>query len=456
MKKLLFFALLFPALAFAQTNNLSKADKIYGLSKFWQEVNYNFVYLNKVDRPKWDSTYKVLLTTIPETKNDFEYFKELQKFCALLKDGHTNVFMPATKDFELMNTMFGDYRFFIENIEGKAVIVRVNLSKKNEIPLGSEIIEVNGKPTEKYIAEDIVPYISSSTDYVLNDWSRSKLLQGRDGDSFIVKIKKPKGEVINLTLTHKPTAEKETYPALETETKLLDFKWYPNDVAYLALNSFGDDKINQQFLERLPELYKAKSVIIDLRKNGGGSTSIGTDILKYFTTDSLLYGAKNSTRQNTSAFKAWGYYTKTKDTTNSNWNKKALLTYEDNYIYEFDYNPLKVELDAKRIIVPIVILTGHNTASAAEDFLIHADNQKHMNKMGQNTFGSTGQPYLFALPGGGMARVCTKKDTYPDGREFVGYGIKPDIEVVPTLNDYLQNKDATLAKALSYLKTAKN
>jgi len=456
MKKLLFFALLFPALASAQTNNLSKADKIYGLSKFWQEVNYNFVYLNKVDRPKWDSTYKVLLTTIPETKNDFEYFKELQKFCALLKDGHTNVFMPATKDFELMNTMFGDYRFFIENIEGKAVIVRVNLSKKNEIPLGSEIIEVNGKPTEKYIAEDIVPYISSSTDYVLNDWSRSKLLQGRDGDSFIVKIKKPKGEVINLTLTHKPTAEKETYPALETETKLLDFKWYPNDVAYLALNSFGDDKINQQFLERLPELYKAKSVIIDLRKNGGGSTSIGTDILKYFTTDSLLYGAKNSTRQNTSAFKAWGYYTKTKDTTNSNWNKKALLTYEDNYIYEFDYNPLKVKLDAKRIIVPIVILTGHNTASAAEDFLIHADNQKHMKKMGQNTFGSTGQPYLFALPGGGMARVCTKKDTYPDGREFVGYGIKPDIEVVPTLNDYLQNKDATLAKALSYLKTAKN
>lgn len=456
MKKLLFFVLLFPALAFAQTNNLSKADKIYGLSKFWQEVNYNFIYLNKVDRPKWDSTYKVLLTTIPETKNDFEYFKELQKFCALLKDGHTNVFMPATKDFELMNTMFGDYRFFIENIEGKAVIVRVNLSKKDEIPLGSEIIEVNGKPTEKYIAEDVAPYISSSTDYVLNDWSRSKLLQGRDGELFVLKIKKPKGEVISLNLTHKPSTEKETHPALDTETKLLDFKWYPNDVAYLALNSFGDEKINQQFLERLTELYKAKAVIIDLRKNGGGSTSIGTNILKYFTTDSLLYGAKNSTRQNTSAFKAWGYYTKPKDTANSNWNKKALLTYEDNYVYEFDYNPLKVKLDAKRIIVPIVILTGHNTASAAEDFLIHADNQKHMKKMGQNTFGSTGQPYLFALPGGGMARVCTKKDTYPDGREFVGYGIKPDIEVVPTLNDYLQNKDATLAKALSYLKTAKN
>ncbi|KQB99215.1 S41 family peptidase [Pedobacter sp. Hv1] len=448
LKFLLFLA---PLFGFAQSNKLSKADKIYGLSKFWQEVNYNFVYLNKVDRPKWDSTYKALITSIPETKNDFEYYKELQRFCALLKDGHTNVFMPNNKDFELMNTMFGNYRFFLENIEGKAIIVRVNLSKKEEIPIGSEIVEVNGKPTAQYIAENVAPYISSSTDYVLKDGSINKLLQGREGEHFAIKIKKPKGELVTLNLTHQMTTEKETYPAFETETKLLDFKWYPNDVAYLALNSFGDSKINELFLEKLPELYKAKSVIIDLRQNGGGSTSIGTNILKYFTTDALLYGAKNATRQNTSAFKAWGYYTKATDTVGNDWNKKALLTYQDNYIYEFNYNPLRVDLNAKRIMVPVVILIGHNTASAAEDFLIHADNQKHMKKMGQNTFGSTGQPYLFEMPGGGTARVCTKKDTYPDGREFVGYGIKPDIEVVPTLNDYLKNRDAVLINALSYL-----
>ncbi|RZK47263.1 MAG: peptidase S41, partial [Pedobacter sp.] len=134
MKKLFLFLILFPVFVFAQSNKISKADKLFGLSKFWQEVNYNFVYLDKVDRPKFDSTYKSLLTTIGDTKNDFEYYRELQKFCATLKDGHTNVFMPSTGDFETMTTMFGDYRFFVENIGGKAVIVRVNLSKKNEIP----------------------------------------------------------------------------------------------------------------------------------------------------------------------------------------------------------------------------------------------------------------------------------------------------------------------------------
>jgi C-terminal processing protease CtpA/Prc len=151
------------------------------------------------------------------------------------------------------------------------------------------------------------------------------------------------------------------------------------------------------------------------------------------------------------SFKAWGKYNSVSDTINNEWAKKCWLIYHDQYYYDFDYSPDTFRLDAKRIVVPTVILLGHNTASAAEDFLICADKQKHMIKMGANSFGSTGQPYVFDLPGGGSARVCTKKDTYPDGREFVGYGIKPDVEVRPTLNDYLQKKDAVLDKAMEYL-----
>ena len=103
------------------------------------------------------------------------------------------------------------------------------------------------------------------------------------------------------------------------------------------------------------------------------------------------------------------------------------------------------------MVVPNTLLIGHNISSVVEDFLISADNQKHFTKIGENSFGSTGQPFLFEMPGGGNARVCTKKDTYPDGREFVGVGIKPDIEVIPTLNDYTNKKDVVLEKALDYL-----
>lgn len=205
------------------------------------------------------------------------------------------------------------------------------------------------------------------------------------------------------------------------------------------------------FVAKLPELYKAKALILDLRSNGGGTTGIGSYILKYLTNDSLLYGSRYSTRQLNSAFKAWGKYTTAKDTVNNSWNAKALLTYQDNYFYNFDYYPLKNDLSAKRIVVPTVLLIGHNTASTAEDFLIYADNQKHMTKIGQNSCGSTGQPFLFDLPGGAVVRVCTKKDTYPDGREFVGYGVKPDIEVVPKVEDLINNNDPALKKAIDFL-----
>lgn len=74
-----------------------------------------------------------------------------------------------------------------------------------------------------------------------------------------------------------------------------------------------------------------------------------------------------------------------------------------------------------------------------------------MVKIGENSNGSTGQPLLFDLPGGGMARICTKKDTYPNGREFVGYGVKPDIEVKLSVQDFIHRKDPVLKKAVDYL-----
>lgn len=452
MKQPFIIALLFITTnIFAQIpNTLSPNDKIYGLSKFWQEVNYNFVYLEKVDRTMWNNQYKEFITIVQNTKNDYEYYRELQKFCALLKDGHTNVFFP--NGIETMNTMFGDYRLFIKNIEGKAIIIRTNFSKKDEIPAGSEIVEVNGKITQKFIDENVAPYISSSTDYVLQDWSISNLLKGLDGETFTIKIKKPNNKIIELKLTHKTTEEKEVFPSFETDRNLLDFKWVNKETAYISLNSFEDKKIDSLFITKLPELYNAKSLIIDLRYNGGGSTTIGRNILQYLTNDTILYGSKIKSRLHIPAFKAWGKYVNAKDTINNSWKKKAYLSYHDNFYYNFDYEPDTIRLKARRVVVPTVILLGHNTASAAEDFLIYADNQKHMTKIGEKSFGSTGQPFSFDLPGGGSARICTKKDTYPDGREFVGYGIKPDIEITPTLNDYLKKKDVVLEEAIKYLK----
>jgi len=118
-------------------------------------------------------------------------------------------------------------------------------------------------------------------------------------------------------------------------------------------------------------------------------------------------------------------------------------------------NEVKEDIDeamrAWKINLPLVILTGHNTASSAEDFLVALDGLEISTIVGEKTFGNTGQPLFFKLPGGGSARICTKRDEYPDGKEFVGYGIQPDILVERTLEDFLANRDIILEKGIKAL-----
>jgi C-terminal processing protease CtpA/Prc len=460
MKKTIFlFLIIFSNLIYGQIpNELSKEEKIYGLSKFWQEVNYNFVYLNKVDRTEWDKQYKELISEVQNTQNDYEYYRLLQKFCAFLKDGHTNIWFPKKIQDSIFNTDFGNYRLLLSNIEDKAIITRINKSKKNEIPIGTEIIEVNGIETEKYLKDNVLPY--TSTDFIREDWGIERMLEGYVGTSYDLKLKLPNGKLKSLKLTHKKTEEEEMFPPIE-KMELLDFKWIRPDIAYVSLNSFTDWEISVLFKEKIPELKKAKAIIVDLRFNGGGNTNIGKEIFKHLTNDTILYGSKTQSRLHIPTFKAWGKWTQENDTIDNAWSKQAYLSYRDEYYYDFSYSPdttsindLKL-LKNNRIVVPTAILIGHNTGSAAEDFLIYADNQKHMTKIGAPTFGSTGQPMLFDMPNGGNARVCTKKDTYPNGKEFVGVGIQPDIMIATSLSDYMENKDPVLEQAIEFLNKQK-
>ena len=450
-KTIILFLIIFSNITYGQIpNELSKEEKIYGLSKFWQEVNYNFVYLNKVDRIEWDKQYNKLISEVQNTQNDYEYYRLLQKFCALLKDGHTNVWFPKKIQDNILTTDFGDYRLFLSNVDDKAIITKVNQSKKDELPIGTEIIKVNGVPTKLFINENVKPYISSSTEHILNDWSVKYLLQGYVNSTFNLELKLPNGKTKSLKLTHSKSTEKELYP--EDKTDLFEFKWINKDIAYIALNSFSNWDIMDLFSDKLPEIRKAKKLIIDLRKNGGGNEGVGREIIKYLTKDTTLYGSKSQSRLHIPVYKAWGKWTNAKDTINNAWKKQSYLSYHDQYYYDFPYEPYSTSnMDISRIEIPTVILIGHSTASAAEDFLIYADNQENMTKIGEPTFGSTGQPMIFNLPNGGIGRVCTKKDTYPDGREFVGVGIQPDVEVKKSFSDYMKNKDPVLEKAIEYL-----
>lgn len=73
--------------------NLSDADKIYGLSKFWKEASYNFAFFDHA-KVNWASTYQAYIPKILATKSTWQYYQVMAQLCALLKDGHTSVGFP--------------------------------------------------------------------------------------------------------------------------------------------------------------------------------------------------------------------------------------------------------------------------------------------------------------------------------------------------------------------------
>jgi hypothetical protein len=70
------------------------------------------------------------------------------------------------------------------------------------------------------------------------------MLQGLEGEQYILEIKKPTGKIFELTVSHSKCTETEVYPKTETSGNLIEFKWYENQVAYVALNSFQDESID--------------------------------------------------------------------------------------------------------------------------------------------------------------------------------------------------------------------
>jgi C-terminal processing protease CtpA/Prc len=101
--------------------------------------------------------------------------------------------------------------------------------------------------------------------------------------------------------------------------------------------------------------------------------------------------------------------------------------------------------------IPVAVLMGSSTYSAAEDFLAYMRANPNCVFVGGPSAGSTGQPLAFKIPGGAWVGITSKRDTMPDGTEFVGIGVMPDITVEQTVAGFRAGRDPVLERALEVL-----
>jgi carboxyl-terminal processing protease len=400
--------------------NLSDAEKLAGLSKFWSDVKYNFGFPEKLVALHWDQMYLDWIPRVLSTKSTTDYYLQLMLLCAQLNDGHTNVYLPVEADLSSKPPLRTGL------IEGRVMIqaVRSPSLEARGVQAGMQILAVDGEPVLDYANREVEPYQSASTPQDrLNRTFWYGFLRGPSSKPVRLTLQTSSGQRSEVEVARSGYTDSRSTPSFE-------WRMLENHVAYVALNSFESNEVVDQWKKAFPEISKASAIILDLRINGGGDTGIGFQILADLSATPFL-GSRQRERNYDPTERARG----------------TLMDFID--IPAESNEPRPGGYKSK----PVVILASAATFSAAEDFLVAWRNSGRGKIIGEPSGGSTGQPLPFTLPGGGTGRICTKKDTFPDGTEWVGKGINPDILVHPSVSDVQAGKDTVLDRALLYLRS---
>ena len=409
---------------------LSASDRIVGLTTLYFEAKYNFANWDNVPGLDWEKTFQEYLPQVEKPQSDVDYYFTLMRFYAVLQDGHTFVFPPKSV---LDQVDIPPVK--IRPIQGKPIITDFAATDEiiqARISKGSEIIRVDGRPVREVLEVDIFPTVAASTSQARNLEAYRRLLLGKKGTKVKLEVRDVQGTTRQVLLTRNQSdTPKDKRPSEWSSAPSLEHKAFEDGIHYFALNSFADDNIVSQFDSVLATLKDIKGIILDVRKNSGGSDGTGYQIISRLISKPISTSVAHSL-QYIPFYRARG---------------DAI----DKYWLSFDKGDISPR-DNKTFDGPVVVLTGASTGSAAEDFLIPFVRSQRAILVGERTSGSTGLPMKFTLPGGGYGFVCTVKDYYVGGRKWIGVGVVPNIELNPTIEDFLSGRDPVLQKGLEVLK----
>ncbi|MFD1776040.1 S41 family peptidase [Paenibacillus rhizophilus] len=161
-------------------------------------------------------------------------------------------------------------------------------------------------------------------------------------------------------------------------------------IAYISLNGFTEDS-DEEFAAVLKNMRASgmKSMILDLRNNGGGYMDSAYNIASQFIDKGIMmYTADNT----------------------------GVLT------------PVTIT-NGSKMDVPVIILTNEYTASASEALTGALHDNELATVVGTKTFGKARIQSLLDLSDGGLLKLTTERYLTPDKVDFNHIGLTPDIEI---------------------------
>ncbi|HRZ41532.1 MAG TPA: S41 family peptidase [Bacteroidales bacterium] len=418
---------------------LSLTDKLYGLSRAWQEVESQSVSIYRKPGPDTDSLFRAYLPMVLNSANDYEYYRLLQRFLASFNDPFTRVELPKrlTDSIITLPLVFREARgrYFLANADSRLAA---------RIPVGSEIHRVNGFDIRTWLENEVVPYIASGTPQLRNALALEALPAGWINTQLLLSFTTPDGRSANEVLERIPYKKIQwVFPRnTEPDGAPVMLEWQEGDIALVTLYRLDDATLTSFPDQR--QLIKAKAILLDLRNCQPGNNLIAAARLALrFSNQSQVtlpgFGTRNQAVIFTGADQIQGYGSP---------SGGPLFS-----IMQPD--SLENDTTGIRYGVPLFVLTGATTASNAEHLIVMllqlSDNVR---LIGETTAGSTGASVSSILPGGGRLYVGQRFDFYPGNDTWFEQGIKPDIQVSADIKSLLNGEDLVLKKAHEAVKKA--
>lgn len=280
---------------------LTPEQRVEAFARLWSTVKFNFANFDLVPELNWDDVLSEYLPKAMQDQSNDEYILLLQECIGRLKDGHTSV---GSSWGNGLPSACPPLR--IRSVVGKAIVTELGETeeiKASGIKPGDEITHVDGHQVQELLKKDIYPYICASTPQARNLKAYPRILQGPKESKVSLSVKTLEGATRKVSLTRKSSG----LALLPRRTRRfgLEYRDLEGGLAYVALNSFSSGEIVQAFNEKFNQISQAKGLLIDVRKNHGGSSGYGHQIIARLI-DKAIPATRWKTPQYRAAFRAWG------------------------------------------------------------------------------------------------------------------------------------------------------
>lgn len=424
-------------------------------------------------KAEMDAAFGRLEGRVRQPISDIELYGEISRLLATIRCDHTKAELPsALSKFRKENPSHLPFRFRL--FDGRMYVAS---SDPGQPPLerGTEILSINGVPVSTII-ERIRPAVSYDgfTDFVIpSKLEADSDLLGSDFDHFYpllfgfadaLKLEVRTGAEVR-PVTVKPVSYKDwqslPWPAVASGAefhKTTSWKMLDPKTAWLRIETFVNYRNPVDPATVYDPIFQAvraagaEHLIVDLRGNGGGSTDASEGLARYllekpFTVTrsvrlkAIRYGDLPQHIQ------SWGDPKELFEPPVERFEKLPDGGYEETP------RPSKTAPSPHRFQGRVTILIGPDNGSGSTMLIAKLKNEGRVRLVGQPTGGSAegptgGQIFFLKLPASGITVRIPVKWSLTDIASFKrGYGVMPDVEVRPTLEDFLAGRDAALAAA---------